>query len=203
MANQSPDRREALALIAKVAAFGQFPGFSRWIFAGEHSHAESASARPGSYQPLFFSPSEYQTIDLLTELIIPKDDGPGAHDAGVAEFIDFLVAHDDSLEYPFRTGLAWLNAFAMEKYGANFDSLQKPQQDALLRKLAYKAEQAPTEVQGQEFFALLRKYTVIGYYTSKAGLEELDYPGLKFYSASPACPHPGDPEHTHLPPPRF
>jgi gluconate 2-dehydrogenase gamma chain len=203
MANQSPDRRELLAMLAKVAAFAQFPGFSRWAFAGEHSHAESAPVRPETYQPLFFTDAEYKTVDQLTELIIPKDESPGARDAGVAEFIDFMVAHDDSLQYPFRTGLAWLDAFATEKRGRDFFSLDPAQQEALLRKLASKAEQSPTEVQGQEFVALLRKYTVIGYYTSKVGLQELDYPGLKFYSASPACPHPGDPEHTHLPPPRF
>jgi gluconate 2-dehydrogenase gamma chain len=203
MANQSSDRREMLAMLAKVSALAQFPGFSRWAFAGEHSHTESAPVRPETYQPLFFTDAEYKTLDQLTELIIPKDESPGARDAGVAEFIDFLVAHDDSLQYPFRTGLAWLDAFATEKHGRDFCSLDPAQQVALLRKLAYKAEQSPTEVQGQEFVALLRKYTVIGYYTSKVGLEELDYPGLKFYSASPACPHPGDPEHKHLPPPRF
>lgn len=202
MANQSPDRREMLAMLAKVAALSQFPGFSRWAFAGEHSHAESAPPKAESYQPLFFTDWEYKTIDQLTELIIPKDESPGARDAGVAEFIDFMVAHDDSLQYPFRTGLAWLNAFAFEKHGRDFFSLYPAQQEALLRKLAFKVEQSPTEEQGQEFFTLLRKYTVIGYYTSKAGLEELDYPGLKLYSASPACPHPGDPEHKHLPVPR-
>jgi gluconate 2-dehydrogenase gamma chain len=44
----------------------------------------------------------------------------------------------------------------------------------------------------------MRKYTVLGYYTSRIGLEELDYPGLRLYSSSPECPHKGDPEHKHL-----
>jgi hypothetical protein len=43
---------------------------------------------------------------------------------------------------------------------------------------------------------------VMGYYTSRVGLSELDYPGLRFYSQSPACPHTDDPEHRHLPAPR-
>jgi gluconate 2-dehydrogenase gamma chain len=203
MANQSPDRREMLAMLAKVAVIGQFPGFSRWVCAGEHSHDQPASPRPATYRPLFFQPSEYKTIDQLTELIIPKDDSPGAHDAGVVEFIDFMVAHDDELQYPFRTGLAWLNAFATEKYGADFSSLSPQEQETLLGKLAFRAERSPLEAQGQEFFALVRKYTVFGYYTSRVGLEELDYPGLQIYSASPECPHKDDPEHRHLPAPRF
>lgn len=190
-------------MLAKVAAIGQFPGFCRWACAGEHSHDQSASPLPATYQPLFFQPSEYKTIDQLSELIIPKDESPGAHDAGVVEFIDFMVAHDDELQYPFRTGLSWLNAFATEKHGADFSSLPPNQQETLLGKLAYRAQQSPAERQGQEFFALVRKYTVFGYYTSRIGLEELDYPGLQIYSASPECPHKDDPEHKHLPAPRF
>jgi hypothetical protein len=202
MANQSPDRREVLAMLAKVAAIGQFPGFSRWACATEHVHGEAPPTKAATYQPQFFGPSEYKMVDQLAELIIPKDQSPGAHDAGVVEFIDFMVAHDEDLQYPFRTGLGWLNAFATEKYGSDFSSLSSDQQENLLRKLAYRAQYSPTEVQGQDFFVLMRKYTVFGYYTSRIGLEELAYPGLRLYSASPECPHRDDPEHKHLPPPR-
>jgi hypothetical protein len=198
MANQSPDRREVLLMLGKIAAFSQFPGFSRWIYAAEHSHQPSADTRPSSYHRLFFSPSEYKTVDVVAEHIIPKDSTPGAHEAGVAEFIDFMVAHDPELQYPFRTGVAWLDAFATEKNGADFAALRAEEREALLRKLAYRAEQSPTEIQGQQFFLLIRRYTVLGYYTSRVGLEELDYPGLRLYSSSPECPHKNDPEHRHL-----
>jgi gluconate 2-dehydrogenase gamma chain len=49
----------------------------------------------------------------------------------------------------------------------------------------------------------MRRYTVMGYYTSRIGLEELDFPGLKMYAQSPACPHKDDPEHRHLPAARY
>lgn len=202
MANQSPDRREILEMLAKAAAISQFPGFSRWACATEAERNADSFGRPATYQPQFFVPAEYQLVDRLTELIIPKDESPGAHDAGVVEFIDFMVAHDDSLQYPFRTGLAWLNAFAAEKYGNNFSTLTPDQQGSLLRQLAYRAQQPPSDVQGREFFALIRKYTIFGYYTSRIGLEELGYPGLRLYSSSPECPHRDDPEHIHLPAPR-
>ena len=48
------------------------------------------------------------------------------------------------------------------------------------------------------FFRLLREYTVMGFYTTRIGLEELGYPGLRTYSKSPECPHVNDPEHRHL-----
>lgn len=199
MANQSPDRRQVLALLAKVAAVGQFPGFSRWVFAEEHHHDHPVQPRPAQYVPQFFTPDEYKTIDQVSELIIPKDDHPGAREAGVPEFIDFMVAHEDeSVQYSFRSGLGWLNAFAFKNYGRNFCSLGEQQQEQLLSRVAYRSKQKPTEVEGQKFFELVRKYTVMGYYTSRAGMEALDYPGLKIYSASPECPHKDDPEHLHL-----
>jgi gluconate 2-dehydrogenase gamma chain len=198
VANQSPDRRKILALLANAAAISQFPGFSRWTFAAEHSHGTSEPARPANYTALFFNPAEYNTIDQLAELIIPKDESPGAHEAGVVEFIDFMVAHDADLQFPFRTGLEWLNAYATEKYGSDFSSLAQDQQQAILGKLAYRDQHPETERQGQEFVALVKRYTIFGYYTSRMGLEELDYPGLKLYSASPECPHHDDPEHKHL-----
>jgi gluconate 2-dehydrogenase gamma chain len=58
-------------------------------------------------------------------------------------------------------------------------------------------------MQQTSFFRLIRSYTVMGYYTSRIGLEELNYPGLKLYSHSPECPHKDDPEHRHLPAGRF
>jgi hypothetical protein len=186
-------------MFARVAALSQFPGFSRWVCAV----GEAAPARSANYQPEFFTPAEYQTIDQLAELIIPADSTPGARDAGVPEFIDFMVAHDEDLQYNFRTGLAWLNAFAAQTYGQNFSRLPADQQEILLRKLAYRNEQSPTEVQGQEFFKLAREYTVMGYYTSRVGLEAIDDPGLRLYSSSPECPHKDNPEHRHLPPPRY
>jgi hypothetical protein len=198
MANQSPDRRQVLALLAKVAAVSQFPGFSRWVYAAEHTHEDHVQPRTAHYKLQFFTPEEYKTVDQVTELIIPKDDSPGAHDAGVGEFIDFMVAHDEKLQYPFRTGITWLNAFSTANHGRDFPSLSSDQQEALLGRLAYRSKRAPTEVQGQQFFDLIREYTVMGYYTSRVGLEQLDYPGLKFYSASPECPHKDDPEHRRL-----
>lgn len=206
MASQSPDRRTVLEMIAKAAVASQFPGFSRWIFAAEHRHAIEAPAqpRPAYYKPLFFSAHEYQTIDMVTEMIIPKDESPGAREAGVSEFIDFMAAHGETeIQQPMRKGLQWLDAKANESSGKDFVHLAPEEQTAVLNKVAYRRQDEAGEAQGRAFFQLIRRYTVMGYYTTRIGLEELDYPGLQFYSHSPACPHTNDPEHLHLPPARF
>ena len=52
------------------------------------------SARPSDLlqTPLLFS-AHYRLVERLAEMIIPEDDTPGAKQAGVAEFIDFMVAN--------------------------------------------------------------------------------------------------------------
>jgi hypothetical protein len=206
MANQSPDRRTVLEMMAKAAIASQFPGFSRWVFAAQnrHSTAGTAQSRAAVYQPLFFSPHEYETIAIVTEMIIPKDESPGAHEAGVSEFIDFMAAHGETeIQQPMRDGLLWLDTKAKEAGGKTFGQLVPEQRTAILGEVAYRPKDNAGEHQGQVFFRLIRRYTVMGYYTSRIGLEELDYPGLKLYAQSPACPHTDDPEHLHLPTPRF
>ena len=201
MANQGSDRREVLEMLAKAAIASQFPGFSRWVFAQQHDHNHAADAAPPArqpnYQPSYFSPSEYRTIDVLTGLIIPKDESPGAQDAGVSEFIDFMAAHGEKqIQQPMRDGLQWLDSAAAKNYGVSFLKLSPEQQTEILKRAAAR------DGDGHAFFRLIRRYTVMGYYTSQAGLRELDYPGLQLYSQSPACPHTDDPEHRHLPAPR-
>ncbi len=200
MANQGSDRREVLEMLAKVAVASQFPGFSRWVFGQQHEHATDAAppARMANFQPSYFSPSEYRTIDLLTSLIIPKDESPGAQEAGVSEFIDFMAAHGEKqIQQPMRDGLRWLDSTAKKDHGATFTNLSPEQQTEILKQAAQ------PNGDGHAFFRLIRTYTVMGYYTSAMGMKELDYPGLRLYSESPACPHKDDPEHRHLPPPRI
>ena len=68
----------------------------------------------------------------------------------------------------------------------------------MLEPLAYKDKARPGEEDGRAFFRLMRKFTVMGFYTSEIGFRELDHPALKFYAESPECPHHDDPEHAHV-----
>ncbi len=152
-------------------------------------------------------------------MIIPADDTPGAKDAGVAEFIDFMLANrvpvnargeirstpdairaGEDAQVRFLSGLNWINARCKSEYGHEFLDTSADQQTSFLESLAYKAKFKPSTESGRDFFQMLRDYTVVGYYTSKIGLESLGYPGLRTaWSKMPGCTHPDDPEHTHLP----
>jgi hypothetical protein len=196
LAGQGPSRRELLQALTLASAASTFSGFSRWGFAFAEISAAPAMANP-VYRPQFFSPSQYRTVELLAELILPAvPPQPGAREAGVAEFIDFMVFSDATLQTPFRDGLEWLDRASAP--AADFVSLTAVQQNALLERLAYKAKQQQSEKAGQQFFLLFRKYTVMGFYTTRVGLESLDYPGLTFYATSPGCTHAGNPEHVGL-----
>ena len=195
-----------LRILATASAAAGFAGFSKWGFGCESVHAAAGGVqtiKSATYTPQFFTGDEYAVIERLTEMIIPSDGGAGAREAGVAEFVDFMVYSDDSLQYPFRLGLSWMDAHAERLHGKKFIELTPSDQTELLRHLAYKKEFRDGEEDGRVFFNLIREYTLMGFYTSRVGLEELDYPGLKFYNASPACPHVDDREHKHLPPPKY
>ena len=198
MAGQGIQRREMLRILGTAAAAAKFPGFSRWGFACGHTGKSAFEIRPASYHPVFFTPAEYAMIERLVEIILPSDETHGAKEAGVAEFIDFLVGSDPEAQYPLRMGLAWLNAHSDRNTGKRFLDLSAEQQNSLLEPLGFKEKVRAGEEDGRKFFALIREYTVIGFYTSEIGFKELDNPALKFYSESPECPHKDDREHKHL-----
>ena len=213
-------RRDILRYIGIASVAATFPGFQHWVFACDHHPADSphTAADAGTYKPLFFSPEQYKMIEHLAEMIIPEDDAPGAKQAGVAEFIDFMAANrlavsasrdfrstQDAIEAgneaqeKFISGLDWMNARSHSEFGHNFMDCTSEQQNSLLEELAYKAKFKPTTETGRDFFRMMRDYTVVGFYTTKVGLESIGYPGLKtVWPKLPTCPHPDDPEHQHL-----
>jgi len=199
MAGQGVQRREVLRILGTAAAVAQFPGFSKWGFACGHVGNAALQIKPAVYHPQFFTTAEYALVERLTDIIIPHDGTPGAKDAGVAEFIDFMVASDPEAQYGFRTGLTWLNVHAEQLNGKRFVELTPEQQISLLEPLGFKDKSRPGSEEGARFFRTMREYTVTGFYTSELGYKELDHPALKFYAESPECPHKGDPEHLHLP----
>jgi len=201
MGGQGLERREMLRMLALAAAASSHPGFHRWTFACDHAGSERLQVKPTRYTPRFFSAEEYATVERLADLVIPADGTPGARDAGVSEFVDFMVDSDPGVQYRFRYGLVWLDAHARRSHGGLFRELDEAKQTEILTHLAYHDRFRAGEEEGRAFFKLMREYTIMGFYTSRIGLQQLDYPGLRSFRASlPSCPHGGDPEHRRLTP---
>ena len=69
----------------------------------------------------FFTPHELATIAVLADIIIPADDVSGsATDAGVPDFIEFMVKDMPDYKTPMRGGLKWLDVQSQRRYGDVF-----------------------------------------------------------------------------------
>src|SRR5262245_34244368 len=105
-------RRDLLRLLASAPLAAGF-GWSDAEVGEAFQRASAArdAAAPGApFTPKFFKDHEYQTVRVLVDLIIPRDDRSGsATDAGVPEFMDFIVGDQPARQTAMRGGLAWLD----------------------------------------------------------------------------------------------
>ncbi len=150
----------------------------------------SATAAPAkaAWKPLLFDTHQNETVTTLAELIIPRTDTPGAREAKVNEYID-LILHDGPVERRnrFIAGLNWLDGLAIRQHQAPFVRLSGAQQTAILKSLD-RTQQADLRP-GAEFFRQIKQLTVQGYYTSRAGVDELNKGGR--VPSSFGCAHGG------------
>jgi len=56
------------------------------LSASKHAHSAAVAANPAKLE--FFTPEQATEIDAISARIIPTDELPGAHEAGVLYFID-------------------------------------------------------------------------------------------------------------------
>src|SRR5215472_10977672 len=143
------------------------------LAAATHARQVAQSPVPAKFE--FFTPDEAKEIDAITSRIIPTDDTPGAHEAGVVYFIDRGLATfsvDDQKTY--REGLPELQARVAEMFQGNskFSELTPGQQDEVLHsfdesethKAAKPAQRNLRRRPGaQNFFETIRQHTIAGF----------------------------------------
>jgi hypothetical protein len=131
-----------------------------------------------SYQ--FFTPHEFATIAVLSDIIIPADEVSGsATDAKVPDFIEFMVKDKPELQIPMRGGLRWLDMQMVKQYNNGFKDCTQSQQIAMVDAIAYPKKAKPGMEQGVQFFSLMRNLTASGFYTSEIGVKDVGYVGNK------------------------
>jgi gluconate 2-dehydrogenase gamma chain len=152
---------------------------------------EKAAAPAGKYTPKYFTAKQYEAILSLCDAIIPKDEkSAGALEAGAPEFIDLLTSENDDYQLALGGGLMWLDTHCIDQYGKVFMECTPEQRKEILDLIAFRknAKKDPVLSQGVAFFALLREMTCDGYYTSKIGIQDLQYIGNVTRSEWPGCP---------------
>jgi gluconate 2-dehydrogenase gamma chain len=90
--------------VVTVASTGLGVGASQLLAAPQpHQQPKVPATQPaGHYQPTFFSAEEWAFVQAAVSRIIPADElGPGALEAGAAEFID------RQMNTPYATGAQW------------------------------------------------------------------------------------------------
>jgi len=145
------------------------------------------STSGGAYTPKGLSAHEYATLERLTDLIIPVENGaPGAVAAGAAAWIDMLTSENAQLKQIYTTGLAWLDASMKTRGAADFVSAPAAEQTAMLDRIAYRRNQSAELAPGIEFFTWARRMTVDAFYTSEIGIRDIDYQGNRPMMEYPA-----------------
>lgn len=126
----------------------------------------------------FFTPAELATVTVLCDIIIPADATSGsASEAGVPEFIAFIVKDQPHYQTPLRGGLRWLDLKAVRMFDKPFAEASPLQRLELVELVAYPEQTTPENTQGVAFFNLMRNLTATGFFTSKMGIEDLNYQG--------------------------
>ncbi|MGI4727429.1 MAG: gluconate 2-dehydrogenase subunit 3 family protein [Janthinobacterium lividum] len=126
----------------------------------------------------FFTKAEMATITVLGDIIIPKDEHSGsASDAGVPEFIEFIVKDIPEHKTPMRGGLRWLDVQCAERYNHAFVDCSHDQQIEMVTAIAYPLKAKPEMQQGVNFFNRMRDLTSSGFFTSKIGIKDIGYVG--------------------------
>jgi gluconate 2-dehydrogenase gamma chain len=163
--------------------------------AAELAHAmiqsEKAASPQGKYTPKYFNAHAYQTLVMLCDVIIPKDEvSGGAVEAGAPEFIDLLTSENQEYQEILGGGLMWLDNFCVDRYQRTFLECGAEQRKEVLDLIAFRknAKSDPGLSQGVAFFAKLRLMTCDGFYTAKIGIEDLKYIGNTALAEFPGCP---------------
>lgn len=137
-----------------------------------------ASKEP--FSPAFFTAEELELVRQLADTVIPSDERSGsASDAGVSEFMDFILTAYPSMQDPIREGIKWLDAECVTAFGQSFVRTSETQRSEILDRIAYPKRAAAKDQKGVEFFSRFRDLTASGFWSSRIGVEDLQYQGNK------------------------
>ena len=209
-----PDLAAAMTLTAQEAAAGLPPGlYEPSVEHLTHVLAMRDASRVQRGGPLYFSQHELDVVTRLVGILLGNVDADALSetvawldlrlqtDAGirnaarnldplhralaVAYYGDARVAELETVDWQavVRTGLNVLEQRSREQFGREFLEMTGTAQSDLVSDISRMAPESPLG----RCYQFLRRETSRGYFTSQAGLKELDYKGNAFYGVCPGC----------------
>jgi hypothetical protein len=135
-----------------------------------------AAPAPEGWTPAVLTPARLDVLTAVVDVIIPATDTPGASDVGVPRFVDLLL--DRWAEQDERARVL----AGLDDLGADFLAMDSDARAETLARLDEEAVQArEVEIVPLPYFATLKEWTLVGYYTSEEGatqeLQWLAVPG--------------------------
>ncbi len=152
-----------------------------------------------STQPQFLNDHQYQLVAAIAALIVPTDEDPGAAEAGVADYIDKLLAGSEKYQKQYLKGLEWLDNVSRDQYGKDFINLNVREQiellvdidetetrlyspvSGLLERIQRKLDVIWSTIFGvglsSYFFHTIKKHVFLGYYSNPISWKAVGYYG--------------------------
>jgi gluconate 2-dehydrogenase gamma chain len=175
------------ALLAAPAATFAFTEAEAVQAASAAQTVRFAAAKP--FVPKFFTPVEFRLVRVLADIVIPKDERSGsATDAGVPEFMDFMMIDQPARQVAMRGGLAWLDAECQKRFDKIFLDCADAERNAVLDDIAWPARANKEFAHGVAFFTNFRDLTAAGFWTTRMGIDDLQYTGNRSVARWNGCP---------------
>ena len=186
------ERREMMKVLATLPLAGWALSTEEIADAATHTNAlldpdqqhtpsqQPPQARPpaANYAAKFFTALEWRTVRVLADIVIPRDERSGsATEAGVPQFMDFVMTEYPNNQARMRDGLGWINAESRTRFGVPFPDAKAEQRIAIVEDLAWPAKAKPEHLPGVRFFSAFRDLTASGFFTSRVGVKDIGYLG--------------------------
>jgi hypothetical protein len=176
------ERRELFKIIA--AGTVATPALAQ-----EHVHA--AAAEVPAHKPVF-TPAQTAVLDRLADIIIPSDEhSPGAHEAGVAAFLDLAASLNPQRRQMWSRGVDAVEAAAHAQFSHSFMACALNQQEQIVEQMARNEGQPTNDL--ERFFTSLKPAVIDGYRFSEIGVKQFMRWEGNHYDVSAwkgACTHP-------------
>jgi hypothetical protein len=182
-------RRDVLKVLlaAPASTFAWTDAEAAQAAASAQAARAAATAKP--FAPKFFSAAEFRLVRVLADIVIPRDERSGsATDAGVPEFMDFMMIDQPARQVAMRGGLAWLDVECQKRFDKTFLNCAEAERTAVLDDIAWPARATPEFAHGVAFFSNFRDLTASGFWTTRMGIDDLQYMGNRSVARWNGCP---------------
>ena len=166
------ERRELLKMVA-LATGGVVIGGELFLAGCKSKDVEVAGTA--------FSADNIAFLDEVAETIIPKTTTAGAKEAEVGKFMTVMVndCYEEADQKTFHEGMKKLDEACNKMHGHSFMKAEPAHRKELLTSLDKEAKEYMKSKKKEDpnhYFLMMKQLTLLGYFTSKPGLEQnFDY----------------------------